>query len=230
MFPVKIVDFAADKQPMFVAQNNKQKVTRIINGLTGSDVASNPFLLEEKTFAGLLATDIVESARYGQWLSQHYESLKTHPIENIFMYEACVKNYDSEVLSSFPLLPTKAEPQKPFAEFKLNRQSGAQKSRDLAQFTSASLKLQINDLLEHSLDPKSIKSEETVLEMRSEVKNDQSIWRYLNYILKKKPSIKETVVAKQFLIDWTFEDERDHLSNVCEKYREIDGEPEIEVE
>lgn len=187
-------------------------------------------MLEEKTFTGLLMTDVVESARYGQWLSQSYESLKTHQIQNLFVYEAHVKDYDTDLLSSFPLLVPKADPPKPFAGFTLNRQSGAKKSRDSSYFTSNALKYQIHDLIEHNIDPQSHKPEESLLEWRAEVKNNQSVWRYLDFLLKKKLSIKETTVAKQFLIDWTFEDERDHLSNVCEKYREIDGESDSEFD
>jgi hypothetical protein len=68
------------------------------------------------------------------------------------------------------------------------------------------------------------KRREVGVEWKSVVANDATVWRYLDKLLRGKLSLKELEVVKQFSFDPTFEDERERLENVCEKYRETAGE------
>lgn len=67
------------------------------------------------------------------------------------------------------------------------------------------------------------KPREIGLEWKATVCNDAAVWRYLDSLLRGKLSLKELEVVKQFSMDPTFEDERERLEDVCEKYREVAG-------
>lgn len=104
------------------------------------------------------------------------------------------------------------------------RAAGGENSRRERQFWSGSRNWTEDSLAEEKRTKEGEQPRLVGLEWKATIVNDAGIWRYFDKLLRAKLTLKELEVVKQWAMDPTFEEERERLEDLRDKYRECAGE------